>query len=57
MKLVPCPRCKNQAPYSAENAWRPFCSERCRLMDLGAWANEQYRVPAGTSEKADPEPD
>ena len=55
MKLVPCPRCGAQAPYSPENAWRPFCSERCKLIDLGAWANEQYRVPAGTTEKADPE--
>jgi endogenous inhibitor of DNA gyrase (YacG/DUF329 family) len=27
-----------------ENVWRPFCSERCKLIDLGAWATEQYRV-------------
>ena len=45
MKTVPCPRCGAQAPYSPENAWRPFCSERCRLIDLGAWAAESYRIP------------
>jgi endogenous inhibitor of DNA gyrase (YacG/DUF329 family) len=28
-----------------ENVWRPFCSERCKLIDLGAWASERYRVP------------
>jgi len=31
--------------YSPENKWRPFCSERCRLIDLGKWAAEDYRVP------------
>jgi len=30
----------------ASNRWRPFCSERCRLTDLGAWATESYRIPA-----------
>jgi hypothetical protein len=33
------------APYCAANPWRPFCSERCRLIDLGDWAAEKYRVP------------
>ena len=28
-----------------ENTWRPFCSERCKITDLGAWAAEKYRVP------------
>jgi endogenous inhibitor of DNA gyrase (YacG/DUF329 family) len=45
VKTVPCPRCGAQAPYSPENRWRPFCSERCRVIDLGAWASEAYRVP------------
>jgi len=31
--------------WSAESPFRPFCSERCKLMDLGAWATEKYRVP------------
>lgn len=31
--------------YSPENKWRPFCSERCRLIDLGKWASDEYRLP------------
>jgi endogenous inhibitor of DNA gyrase (YacG/DUF329 family) len=31
--------------FAPENRWRPFCSERCKMIDLGAWANEEYRVP------------
>lgn len=45
MKTVPCPRCGTLAAYCADNPWRPFCSERCRLIDLGDWAAERYRVP------------
>ena len=45
MKKVPCPRCGQPAVFSAENKWRPFCSERCKIIDLGAWASESYRVP------------
>jgi uncharacterized protein len=33
------------AVFSADNTWRPFCSERCRLIDLGNWATENYRLP------------
>ena len=46
---VPCPTCKRPSLYSAANVWRPFCSERCRRADLGAWASEQFRVVAPTS--------
>jgi endogenous inhibitor of DNA gyrase (YacG/DUF329 family) len=38
------------APFGPENRWRPFCSERCRSLDLGAWASESYRVPTRPSE-------
>jgi len=38
-----------------ENQWRPFCSERCKMIDLGQWASEGYRV-AGEDEKAGGEP-
>jgi hypothetical protein len=44
-KTVPCPRCGRPAVFSAENPWRPFCGERCKTIDLGAWASESYRVP------------
>lgn len=46
MKPVPCPRCGKPAAFAPENPWRPFCSERCKAIDLGKWANEEYRVPA-----------
>ena len=56
MKTVPCPRCGAQAPYAPENPWRPFCTERCRVIDLGNWASEAYRVPVPIEPPADAEP-
>jgi endogenous inhibitor of DNA gyrase (YacG/DUF329 family) len=44
-RLVRCPGCGGDSRYSAENPWRPFCSERCKNHDFGAWATESYRVP------------
>jgi len=41
---VDCPTCRRSSEYSADNPWRPFCSERCRGMDLGAWATERFRI-------------
>lgn len=46
VRWVRCPACGQQALYAAENPARPFCSERCRSADLGAWASESYRVAA-----------
>lgn len=45
---VKCPTCGRDAPYDSGNPFRPFCSERCRLIDLGAWADESYRIPEST---------
>jgi uncharacterized protein len=45
-RKVPCPTCGKPSPYAPSNPWRPFCSERCRSIDLGAWASESYRVPS-----------
>ena len=42
---ISCPRCRKQAKWEG-NPFRPFCSERCRMIDLGAWVNEEYRIPA-----------
>lgn len=42
---VPCPRCREPAELSPDNPYRPFCSKRCRLIDLGAWANDEYAIP------------
>ncbi|HTP62024.1 MAG TPA: DNA gyrase inhibitor YacG [Burkholderiales bacterium] len=57
MKFVSCPRCGAQALYSPENRWRPFCSERCRVIDLGAWASEAYRVPVAPEAEDNALPD
>ena len=43
--IVNCPICGNRAVYGPENPYRPFCSERCKLIDLGQWATESYRIP------------
>jgi len=48
-RRVPCPTCKRPAVFSPANIWRPFCSQRCRSADLGAWASEQFRVAAPPS--------
>lgn len=52
----PCPRCKQPATWQ-NNPARPFCSERCKLIDLGAWANEDYKIASQAApELTDPEP-
>jgi uncharacterized protein len=43
--LVNCPVCGKSTPFTPANRFRPFCSERCKLIDLGNWASESYRVP------------
>jgi len=43
-KTVLCPTCKKEIIWSPEEQWRPFCSERCKLIDLGEWANENHRI-------------
>ena len=42
--IVKCPRCKKEVVYSKENPFRPFCSEKCRLVDLGQWFEEDYSI-------------
>ena len=44
MREVPCPTCRRLTPWDG-NSYRPFCSERCKLRDLGNWASDRYRVP------------
>ncbi|MFT6389899.1 MAG: endogenous inhibitor of DNA gyrase (YacG/DUF329 family) [Cellvibrionaceae bacterium] len=45
-KELSCPGCKKTIFWSEEYPYRPFCSHRCQLIDLGEWASESYRVPA-----------
>ena len=42
---VRCPTCGRAVEWSESSPWRPFCSERCKLIDLGAWASEQHSIP------------
>ena len=55
MRVMICPHCGKQIEYSVENTFRPFCSKRCKLIDLGGWADESYRVPASKAEDAQEE--
>lgn len=53
---VNCPTCKKEVAWIAANEHRPFCSDRCRLIDLGAWAAEDYKIagkPASEWDMAD----
>ena len=47
-RLVRCPTCGGDSVYAPSNPFRPFCSERCKNLDLGAWASESFRVPDET---------
>lgn len=48
-RIVTCPSCKGDSVYAPENPFRPFCSERCKNADFGAWATESYRLAARPS--------
>ena len=43
-KIVACPNCKKSVPWTEQSKHRPFCSARCRLIDLGAWASEEHYI-------------
>ena len=51
-RTFPCPRC-GEASLWENNEFRPFCSERCKMIDLGAWATESYRVPVAESDESE----
>jgi uncharacterized protein len=50
---VQCPTCDRVVQWNASSPWRPFCSERCKLIDLGAWASEQHAIPGNEIEAED----
>ncbi|HBC58538.1 MAG TPA: DNA gyrase inhibitor YacG [Gammaproteobacteria bacterium] len=41
---VACPRCRQSVPWNEHSTHRPFCSEKCKLIDLGKWADEDNRI-------------
>ena len=45
MPVVNCPTCSKPVEWTEANKYRPFCSERCKKIDLGAWAEEKYAIP------------
>lgn len=49
-----CPNCGQPVSWE-DNPFRPFCSERCKLIDFGRWANEEYRVPVAETPMTDTE--
>lgn len=52
-----CPECGRVARLDAANPWRPFCCERCKLLDLGEWFSERHTIPAEDDERAAPHDD
>jgi endogenous inhibitor of DNA gyrase (YacG/DUF329 family) len=54
VKEVACPQCGARVAWTPQSRFRPFCSERCRLIDLGAWASESYHIPVSPSQDAEP---
>ena len=54
VKLVRCPQCGKSSAYRADNLSRPFCSPRCKLIDLGAWAEERYAIAGPTALSEEP---
>ena len=47
---VKCPTCKRPVAWTPDQVFKPFCSERCRLIDLGEWVMEEKRIPGESLE-------
>jgi uncharacterized protein len=59
-KRLPCPTCKREIVWSEAYPWRPFCSERCKMVDLGAWLANDRGIPGEPADElptASPEAD
>jgi uncharacterized protein len=54
IKSIKCPQCHKEASL-VDNPFRPFCSKRCKMIDLGTWASEGYRIPAEKAPEQDDE--
>jgi uncharacterized protein len=53
--VVKCPTCGKDVRWTPENRFRPFCSERCKQIDLGAWAAEKYKIGGNDQEASSDE--
>jgi uncharacterized protein len=54
-KQFPCPTCKTPTSFQSTNPWRPFCSERCRLIDLGDWMEGNNKIASEPAEFFNPD--
>lgn len=45
MATVKCPNCERPVEWGPQSPYRPFCSERCRLIDLGGWFDGSHHIP------------
>jgi len=54
-RKIHCPQCGRPAIWHESNPYRPFCSERCKLIDLGQWATEGYRIAQAEDDAVKPE--
>jgi endogenous inhibitor of DNA gyrase (YacG/DUF329 family) len=52
---VKCPICQKPVPWTEDQKFRPFCSERCKLIDLGEWASGSYAIPSDSSDAESPD--
>ena len=50
---VKCPKCRKQIEYDVKNQYRPFCSKRCKMVDLGAWIEGDYTISQGENSHSD----
>lgn len=56
-RIAACPRCGTSTRLDPQNVWRPFCSERCKLIDLGDWMSGRYALPVTEDPEAGPDRD
>ena len=54
-RQIKCPQCGRLTFYSLENPSRPFCTPRCKLIDLGQWADESFKIPSNVHVDLDSE--
>jgi uncharacterized protein len=54
--IVKCPVCSKPVAWNESSRWRPFCSERCRTIDLGEWAANRHVIPGSAAETAEDAP-
>ena len=51
--IVNCPHCRKEVEWHVNNSFRPFCSKKCQLIDLGEWVNEEKSIPCGANKDAE----